>query len=229
MVLMGAGVNAIAIVCGTISGLVLKKGISSKVSDTAMHGLALIIFYLGITGAMSGKHLIIEIVSIIIGAMIGEWIDLDYQMIRLGDAIERLFRSKKEDNSISKAFVVSSLFFCVGAMGIVGALQSGLTMNHETLYAKALIDGVAALIMTTTLGFGVALSAMMVFLYEALISLMAQGISPYLTTEVINEISCIGAIIFLGMSFNLLNITKIRIMNLVPAVFVPIILFLFMH
>ena len=229
MVLMGATVNAIAIVYGTILGLILKKGIPSKVSDTAMHGLALIIFYLGITGAMNGKHLIVEIISIVIGAVIGECLDLDYQMVRLGNFMEKLFRSKKGDSSISKAFVVSTLFFCVGAMGIVGALQSGLAMNHQTLYAKALIDGIVALIMTTTLGFGVALSSGMVFLYEGIISLMAQGISPYLTTTVINEISCIGAILLLGVSFNLLNLTKIRIMNLVPAVFIPIVLFLFIH
>ena len=111
MVLMGATVNAIAIVCGTILGLILKKGIPSKVSDTAMHGLALIIFYLGITGATNGKHLIVEIISIVIGAVIGECLDLDYQMVRLGNFMEKLFRSKKGDSSISKAFF-KFVFLC---------------------------------------------------------------------------------------------------------------------
>ncbi len=227
MVLTGAFVNGIAIIVGACLGLLLRRGISSKVGDTVMQGLALIVFYIGLTGALKGQHIIMEVLSMSIGAVIGETVDLDRKMQALGNMADKLFKSKEGENSVSKGFVVASLLFCVGAMGIVGALQSGMQLNHETLFAKALIDGIAALVMTTTLGIGVALSGAMVFLYEDGISLVAKAISPFLTTEVINEISCVGSILIVGLSFNMLNITKIKIMNLVPSVFVPIILFLF--
>lgn len=153
---------------------------------------------------MSGKHLIVEIVSIVIGAVIGEWIDLDYQMVRLGDGMERLFQKSKRRQLYFQSIRCVQFVFLRRCNGNCWCFtKRSYHESSNSLHAKALIDGVAALIMTTTLGFGVVLSAGMVFfLYEAVISLTAQGISPYLTTEVINEISCIGAIILLGMSFN---------------------------
>lgn len=227
MVLTGALVNGIVIIAGSCLGLLLRKGIPKRIGETVIQGMALVVFFIGFSGALKGQYILIEIISIAIGAIIGEVLDLEKKIHQLGYMADKLFKAVGKDVSLSKGFVVASLLFCVGAMGIVGALQSGMQLNHEILFAKSLIDGITSIILTTTLGAGVALSGLMVFLYEGGIALIAKLIAPYLTTEVINEINCVGSIMIIGLAFNMLNITKLKIMNFVPAVFIPIILVAF--
>ena len=126
--------------------------------------------------------------------------------------------------SLSEGFVTASLLFCVGAMAIMGALDSGLTGDHSTLYAKALLDGIISVVYASTLGIGVALSAIPIFIYQGTIALGASFLAPYLTESVILEMKCVGSILILGLSLNMLGLTKIKVMNYVPAVFLPILL-----
>ena len=124
--------------------------------------------------------------------------------------------------SVSEGFVTASLLFCVGAMAIVGALQDGLTGDHSTLFAKALLDGISAIIFGASLGIGVSFSAAAVFLYQGIIAVLASFLSPLLGDAVIAEMTCVGSLLILALGTNLLNVTKIKVMNLVPAVFFPI-------
>ena len=227
--MLGTIVNAAAIVLGGAIGMLLKKGLPKKMADTLMIGLGLCTLYIGISGCLEGEKTLVLIVSMVIGTIIGEAIDLDDKINKLGNFLEKKFGGKKSDASVCKVslaegFVTSSLLFCVGAMAIVGSLQSGLTGNHETLYAKSVLDFVAAIIFASTLGAGVMLSASLLFVYQGSITLLAQFIEPFLTGPVIAEMNCVGKVIIIGLAMNMLGISKFKVMNLVPAIFLPIVL-----
>lgn len=231
--MLGTIVNAAAIVVGGAIGLLLKKGLPKKIADTLMVGLGLCTLYIGISGCLAGENTLVLIVSMVLGTIIGEAIDLDDKINRLGRFLEKKFSGKTEEAaetvqqkkvSVAEGFVTSSLLFCVGAMAIVGSLQSGLTGNHETLYAKSMLDFVAAIIFASTLGAGVMLSASLLFLYQGSITLLAQFIEPFLTEPVIAEMNCVGNVIIIGLAMNMLGISKFKVMNFVPAIFLPILL-----
>ncbi len=231
--MLGTVVNSMAIIIGGAIGLLLKKGLPKKMADTLMVGLGLCTLYIGISGCLAGENTLVLIVSMVIGTIVGEAIDLDDKINKLGNFLEKKFAGKTEETaekvhqkkvSVAEGFVTSSLLFCVGAMAIVGSLQSGLTGNHETLYAKSMLDFVAAIIFASTLGAGVMLSASLLFLYQGSITLLAQFIEPFLMEPVIAEMNCVGNVIIIGLAMNMLGISKFKVMNSVPAIFLPILL-----
>ncbi len=223
--MLGTIVNTVAVIIGAGIGLLMKRGLPEKLADTLMKGLGLCTMYLGISGSLKGENSLIMIISIVVGTMIGEGIDLDHRIKQLGEFLERKFRSKDGTNiSIAEGFVTSSLLFCVGAMAIVGSLQSGLTGNHEMLFNKSMLDFVAAIIFASSLGIGVVFAAGFVMVYQGSITLLAQWISPFLTDTVVNEMTCVGSVIIIGLSLNMLGITKLKVMNYVPGIFIPILL-----
>ncbi|PTQ80946.1 hypothetical protein C8U37_12515 [Trichococcus patagoniensis] len=228
MVLLGSLVNSAAIILGGGIGLTLKKGLSDRVAIAVMNALALCVLYIGVSGMLKGENILITILSMVFGTLVGEWVDLDKKINQLGDTIEKRVSSADDEVSVSKGFVTASLLFCVGAMAIVGALQSGLTGNHDTLFAKSLIDGIAAIVMASSLGFGVLLSAGLILIYEGGITLFANVLAPLLTDSVINEMTCVGSLLIVGLALNMLKLTDLKIMNYAPAVFFPILLGLFM-
>lgn len=227
MILFGAIVNGFAVVLGGSIGLFLNKGLSKRISAAIMNGLALCVLYIGFSGAMAGENIMITIGSMVTGVIIGEGMDLDRKVNQLGIFMETKFGTKKNTVSISEGFVTASLLVCVGAMSVVGALQSGLTGNHETLLAKSLIDAVAALVLASSLGMGVLLAGGLVLVYEGSISLLAGMLAPLLTDSVINEMTCVGSLLIIGLALNMLKITDLKIMNYTPAVFIPILFGLF--
>lgn len=226
----GTIINTIAVLLGTAIGLIMKRGLSEKLADTVMKGLGLCTLYLGISGSLKGENSMILIISMVIGALIGQGLDLDGKINRFGEWLERHFKSRNgETVSIAQGFVSASLLFCVGAMTIVGSLQAGLTGDYSMLLNKSILDFVAAIIFASTLGLGVLFSAAFVFLYQGSITLFAQWLSPLLSNEsVVNEMTCVGSVIIIGLAFNMLGITKLKVMNYVPAVFLPILLCLFL-
>lgn len=226
--MLGTFVNCIAIIIGSLIGLVFKKGIPQRVGDTVMHGLALCVMYIGISGAFEGVNVLITIISIVLGAVIGELLDFDGKINKLGIKIENKFKSNKSDVSIAEGFVTASLLFCVGAMAIVGAIQSGMSGNHQTLFAKSLMDGISSIVLSASMGIGVVLSAIFVLIYQGVITLCSEFASMLLTDIVVSEMTAVGSLLIIGLSLNLLGITKMKIMNYIPAIFIPIILCNFM-
>lgn len=223
--MLGTIVNTGVVILGGIIGLFLKKGLPDKLADTIMKGLGLCTIYIGITGVLKGQNTLIIILSIVVGAIIGEVVDFDKRLNQLGETIQNKMNHKFGQSSIAEGFVTSSLLFCVGAMAIVGSLQSGLTGNHEMLYTKSMLDFVAAIIFASSLGVGVIFSAVFVLVYQGSITLLAQWIAPLLTDDVIAEMTCVGSLLILGLGFNMLKMTKLKVMNYVPAIFLPIILY----
>lgn len=227
--MLGTIVNTVAVIIGAAIGMLLKKGLPEKLSDTMMKGLGLCTLYLGISGSLKGENSLILIISMVVGALIGEGIDLDAKLNQFGTWLENKFKSKEGGKvSIAEGFVSASLLFCVGAMTIVGSLQSGLQGNHEMLFNKSMLDFVAAIIFASSMGVGVILSAAFVFVYQGAITLAAQWVAPFLTDTIIAEMTCAGSVIIIGIGLNLLGITKLKVMNYVPAIFIPILLCQFM-
>lgn len=218
---MGTIVNSIAVVAGALLGVLLRKGIKEQYTSTIMDGMALAVVIIGIMGAMEMNNLIVVLASIVVGSIIGEKLDLDKRLDNLGTSMEKRFG--KGDSNFSKGFIMASLVYCIGAMSILGALESGLTGNHETLYAKSVLDGVSAVIFASTFGIGVAFSAVAVFIYQGSITLLASSVKDLLTPEVINEMSSIGGILIMAIGINILGIKKVKIANMLPAIFIPIV------
>lgn len=230
--MLGTIVNVIAVLVGGTIGLLLKKGLPKRLEKSLMTALGLCTIYLGITGLADGKNTLVLILSMVIGTLIGELLDLDDKINRLGEFIQEKFRSLSQSDGttpgIAEGFVTASLLFCVGAMTIVGSLQSGLTGNHETLFAKSTLDFVAAILFASSLGIGVLFSAAFVLVYQGGITLLAGLAAPLLSEAAIAEMSCVGALILIALGLNMIGLSKFKVMNFVPAIFIPIILCIFM-
>lgn len=222
MVLLGALVNGLGILIGSVIGMKLHN-IPERIKDTVMKGMGLSVIVLGIQMGFKTSNSLIVILSICFGAIIGELLNIDYHLNQLGHWIERKVGTNGASN-ISKGFVTSTLIFVIGAMGIIGALDSGIRGNHDVLYTKSVMDGFIALLLSTTLGWGVMLSAIPVFLFEGIIALFATHIDQFIPAElmdlIINEITATGGIMILAIGLNLLGLTKIRVANLVPGILI---------
>ena len=225
---MGAIVNCLAIILGGSVGLFLKKGIPEKIGNTVVNGVALCVMLIGISGALEGKNTLITIISIAIGAVIGELIDIDALINRAAKGIEDKLNRKGGNVRFAKGFVTATLLFCVGAMAIVGSLDSGLTGDNTTLYTKSLLDGITAIIFAANFGVGVLASSIPILIYQGGITLLASLVAPLLSDVIIAEMTCVGSLLIIALSLNMLKITEIKVANYIPAIFIPIILCQFM-
>ena len=227
--MLGTIVNAIAVIIGGLIGLCLKKGLPKKLSDAVMTGVALCTVYIGISGCLKGQNPLITVISIAVGAVVGTLLDLDGKLNSLGDKVEEKFsKNPGEKMSLAQGFVSASLLFCVGAMAIMGALQSGLTGDNQTLYTKSLLDFISSIVFASSMGVGVLLSAIVIIIYQGGIALLSGIVAPLLSDAAVAEMTCAGSILLIGLGLNLLGVTKIKIMNYIPAIFLPILLCMFM-
>ena len=238
--LLGTVVNAAVVILGSATGLLVhllaerrktpkrdsQRNLGHELSSAVMIGLGLCAFLIGVQGAIKAQNILLVILSMAIGAAIGTLLNLDGKIRKLGDLVQK--RTGDRFGNVSEGFVSASLLFCVGAMAVTGSLESGLSCNHDTLYAKSMMDFVASIVFASTMGFGVMFSAISVFVYQGSITLLAALAQPYLSDVVINEMSAVGSLLIVGIAFNIMGITKIKLMNYVPAIFLPILLCLFM-
>ena len=233
----GTLINAAAVIAGSLIGIAFNRCISEELNAAVQKALGLAVMFIGFNGvtsnmvsagsdgvlASSGELLLVF--SLVLGVIAGTLLHIEDRLGRIGDALERRFHL----TNFSAGVVNASLLFCVGAMAIVGSLENGLTGNCDTLKAKALLDGISAVVFASSLGIGVGFSAVAVLIYQGAISLCAGFVEPFLGGEaVIAEMSCVGSLLILALSLNMLGMTKIRVMNLVPACLMPVILCRFM-
>jgi len=225
--MLGPIVNAIAIIVCALIGCFLVKGIPPRFEEIIKKAIALSIIYVGIKGALDNQRVLLLIMSLVIGAAIGELINLDALMNRLGVWAERKLgmvgNKSGEGRSFSKGFVSASILYCSGSMAIVGSIQGGLTGNHEILFAKSILDGAISIVFGASMGIGVAFSAIPVFLYQGGIALVSMAVKDLLTAEIIREMSAVGSLIIAAIGFNFLGIKEIKVANLIPAVFIPLV------
>lgn len=217
----GVLTNVAAILVGGGVGLLLGQKVNVRFQKTMTQGLALCILLIGLSGALDGTDTIGAIVCMVLGAIIGEALDIERRLDGLGEWVQR--RMKGHGSNVSQGFVTASLLFCVGAMAVVGSLDAGLSGKYDTLFAKSILDGVSALLFATTLGVGVLFSAAPILIYQGAIALLAGLMQPLLSDAVVALMSGTGGLLIAGLGLNMLGIEKIKVGNLLPAIFVPII------
>lgn len=219
---LGTIVNAVGIFVGAILGLIFKKGLPKKWQETMMSGIAICIVVIGVQMALKTNNIVIVIFSLVIGSILGEIIDIEEGMNRIGEVLgKRIAGSNKSVAAeIAAGFVNASVLFCSGAMAIVGSIQDGLLGDHATLFAKATLDALISLVLTANLGVGVALSALSVGIYQGAITMLAGFIGPYITDAMLAEITGSGGVMIMAIGTNMLHLTKIRIGNMIPAMLV---------
>lgn len=218
--MLGTVVNTLAIIAGSLIGLLFRRGIPERVNQTVVHAIGLSVILIGIRGALGTDDLLIVILSLAFGAILGELMDIEKALEQTGKWIGR--KLSVTGDGMAKGFVTASLVFCVGAMAIVGSLESGLSGNHQTLFAKSVLDGVTSIVFTSTLGFGVIFSAVPVFLYQGSITLAADVAKPLLSPGVVQQISAVGGLLIAAIGINLLQMARIRVGNLLPAIVMPL-------
>lgn len=227
--LSGALVNFNLVLIGSLIGVAFKKGIPEKIKSGLLTGMALCVFLIGVSGMLEdGSKILVVIISVAVGAIIGELIDLDKWVNKFAKFIESKFAKKGKADNIAEGFVTATLLFCVGAMTIIGSIESGIAGENTTLYSKSIIDGISAAALASSLGIGVALSAFPVVIIEGGLTLLATVVGPYLSGDVITQMSVIGSLLIVAISLNMMGLTKIKVMNFVPAIFMPLLLCLFM-
>ena len=218
--MLGTIVNVAAIIVGGLVGTLLKGGVSPKIGDTVMKGLSLSVMLVGIMNALKVNNLLLVIIAMVFGGILGEWLDIDQKLKNIGDTIG--IKLKGRGGKVSDGFVTGSLIYCIGAMAIVGSLESGLSGNHQTLFAKSILDGISSIIFASTLGIGVVLSAFTVLIYQGAITLAASSLQPLLAETVKADMNSIGGLLIIGISLNMLGQPNLKVANLLPAIFVPI-------
>lgn len=236
---IGTIVNCAAIIICSLAGMAIKGGLSRRFQDTIMSAVGLAVMFIGISGAITGlvelsdgslatQNTMLIVLSLVLGALVGETINLEMRLENLGNWIKRKMPQKLAGNTFTEGFVSASILFCVGAMAVVGSIEDGLNGNYSILFAKSVLDGITALVFASTLGIGVAMSAIPVFVYQGAITLLAQYVEPYLAAypTLIPQISCVGSILIFAIGANMVFDKKFKVANLLPTILFPIVFLL---
>ncbi|HZG74814.1 MAG TPA: DUF554 domain-containing protein [Paenibacillus sp.] len=223
MVLLGSIVNAAAIVAGGLIGALLPS-LNERVQKTVVQGMAIALCVLGVSMAMKTTLYAWMVMSLVVGGAIGEWLGIERRFEQLGAWLERRMPARAGASPVGKAFVTASLVFCIGAMAILGSIDSGVRLNHDVLFAKSIMDGFLSIVFASTLGIGVLFSAAPVLLYQGGIALAAMLFAGWFAPEAIQavtaEVAAVGGVLIVGIGINLLGLANIRVANLLPAVVV---------
>lgn len=214
-------VNAAAVIIGGLIGLAAKKVIPDSWSDIIMKGIGLANVYIGVTGALEGDNTLLLILSIVLGAMIGESLRLEQRFNSLADGLQKRL-DKSEGSQFAQGFVTASLLMCVGAIAIVGPLNAGLRGDYDLLLTKTAMDGITAIMLTASLGIGVLFAAIPVIAIQGSIVLLAEMLAPALTDSVVSLITCVGSVLIIGLALNMVCGVKLKILNYMPAVILPV-------
>ena len=219
--MFGTIVNVAAIIAGSFAGLMFRDGIPDKYNKTIMQTVSLAVLVIGIKSALKSDELLIIIISLAIGSLLGEMMRIEDGLAYIGKALERRF--SHGDGGFLSGFIGATLIFCVGSMAIVGSLESGLTGNHQTLFAKSALDGITSIILGSSFGIGVMFSSVPLLLYQGTITMMAVFVRPFLLPEIVTQMSAVGGVLIMAIGINLLGLIKIRIGSMLPAIFLPVV------
>ena len=225
----GVLVNTLTVIVGSSVGLLLKKQIPEKLTGAVMTAIGLCTVAIGITGIIKGENQLVMIISLVLGAIIGTLIDIDGKLSKLGDKLQKKNKKENAENStFSQGFVTASLLFCVGAMTIVGSMNAGISGDNQMLYTKSVLDLISSSMLAASLGIGVMCAAGFVFVFQGALVALSMGLGSFLSDFAVAELICAGSVMITALGLNLLNITKIKVANLLPGlVFVPFLCMIF--
>lgn len=216
--MLGVIVNVITVILGSCIGLLLKKGIPERVSTATMIGLGACTLYIGISGSLCGENVLIVIASVVLGVISGTLLNIDGAINKLANSVETKFKKEGQNISVAEGLVTATLLFCVGSMTVTGSIQAGLTGDNSVLITKAALDFVSSMMLASSLGIGVLLAAVSVFVIQGGLVLLAGLIVPIMSTGAINEMTCVGSILIIMIGTNLMGITKIKVADFLPAI-----------
>lgn len=230
---IGTIVNVITVAAGSLLGLFCKKLISDSLREGIMSALSLAVLSIGISGvvtnsisatssgALTSDFTLLMILSIAIGSLIGTLLDIEKRLDSLGLFFQEKLTKNSSGSTFAEAFVSASLLFCVGSMSIVGSLNDGIIHDPNILYAKSILDGIMAVVFSSTLGIGTILSCLSIIVYQGSITLLASFVAPFLTDSVISQMGFVGNILIMAIGFNFVYKPKFKVGNMLPSVFVP--------
>ncbi len=218
MKIIGSIVNAGAVILGSTIGLLVHSRLPDRITKVAFHGVGLFTLFLGLYMALKTANFIILIFSILIGSIIGGVIDIDKYLNRFSEYLKKKIKTKNE--SFSEGLVTAFLLFCIGSMTILGAIEEGLGGYPHLLFAKSVMDGFSSIALSATLGIGVMFSAIPLLIYQVGLTLFANLFQNILSPSVINEITAVGGLILIGLGINILEIKKLKVINMLPALIV---------
>lgn len=225
----GVLVNTLTVILGSLAGLLLKKQIPEKLTGAVMTAIGLCTVAIGVTGIIKGENQLVMIISLVLGVIVGTLIDIDGKLVKLGDKLQKKNKKAHSENStFSQGFVTASLLFCVGAMTIVGSMNAGISGDNQMLYTKSVLDLISSSMLAASLGVGVLCSAAFVFVFQGALVVLSMCLGSFLSDFAIAELICAGSVMITALGLNLLNITKIKVANLLPGlVFVPFVCMVF--
>ena len=216
------------VVITSLIGLLIGQRIPEKMNRAIMQGIGLVVITIGVSGAVNGVNTLVLILSMVIGIVIGEGVDIHQRINLFIEKATKRLSGDKDQSEFTQAFMIATMLFCIGSMAIVGSLESGLTPPPPTLYTKSVIDGISAVLFSSSLGIGVLFASIPLLLYQGSLIIFAQLLAPILSDAVILEMTTVGSVLFIGMGLNMLDITDFKMMNFIPAIFLPILLMLFL-
>jgi len=222
---MGTLINAVAIIVGGALGLLFRKRFPERMTQTVLHVMGLFTLLVGVRMAIQGEELIMVLISLALGAMLGEWMNIEDRLERFGLWLEA--RLHLTEQSPAKGFINASLLFCVGSMAIVGSITEGLNGDRSILVTKAIMDGILSIAFAAGMGVGVLGSALPILLYQGSLTLLASKLQAFFTPPMIGELTSVGGVIVMGIGVNILGLKKVRVGNVIPALVIIILILYF--
>lgn len=219
---MGTLINVAAVIIGSLIGLMIKQKLPPKIITILFQVMGLFTLVLGISMSLKTEHFLIVIASLVVGAVIGEWIDLDKYMNRWSVSLKE--RLKIGNEKFTDGLITAFLLYCMGAMTILGAIEEGVEGSYDILLMKSLMDGVSSIALASGLGIGVLFSSIPLLVYQGGLTLFSSVIGEHFTEAIINDLSATGGILLIGLGINILEIKKLKIINMVPALVIVVIL-----
>ncbi len=220
--LMGTLINVVAVIIGSLIGLLLNKKLPQKIITIIFQVMGLFTLVLGISMSLKTEHYLVVIGSLVLGAVIGEWIDLDKYMNRWSEKLKR--RLKLGNEKFSDGLITAFLLYCMGAMTILGAIEEGVEGSYDILLMKSLMDGVSSIALASALGIGVIFSTIPMLVYQGGLTLFSSYIGDQFTDVIISDLSATGGILLIGLGINILEIKRLKILNMIPALVIVVIL-----
>ena len=219
----GTIINVIAIIAGSLLGLFFGARLSDQLKATVISGMGLFLVGMGLQMFLKTENSLVVLGALLAGTLLGEWWRIEDRLRTLGEFLERRFSRAEEDGSdrFVRGFLTASLLFCIGPVAILGSIQDGLTGNSNLLVVKSVIDGFASMAFASTLGVGVAFSSLVILVYQGGISLLAGQLNAIISASMMNELTAAGGVLLMGVGVSgLLEIKKIRVGNMLPALFI---------
>jgi hypothetical protein len=220
--MLGTLINSASIILGSILGLMIGSRLSKNITNIIFQALGLVVLLLGITMAIKTSNIMILFFSIVLGSLLGEWIDIDKRLNSMGEKIRK--KIKIGNKKFTEGFIAASLLFCIGSLAILGPIQEGLGNGFNILLVKSGLDGFASIAFAATFGIGVIFSFIPVLIYQGSVTLLAYWLHNFLSEVIINELNAVGGLLLIGLSINILEIKKLKVANMLPSLIVVVIL-----